>query len=176
MRLIDVLPCPTSPMEVTASDTWTDVEVSLRQNLPSDFKEFVRSYGTGCIDNFLWVFNPFSANPHLNLLHQLEPRLNAEREIRDKFPHLVPFALFPERGGLLPFGASDNGDVLFWLTEGVPDQWAVVVCESRGDEYSRFNCTMTEFLAGILNRTLKCEVFPNDFPSLRPQFEPRVFP
>lgn len=32
-----------------------------------------------------------------------------------------------ELGGLLPWGATSNGDLLCWLTDGDPDTWPTVV-------------------------------------------------
>ena len=37
--------------------------------------------------------------------------------------------------GLLPWGYTDNCDELYWLTDGEPDGWKIVVHESRAPEY-----------------------------------------
>jgi hypothetical protein len=84
----------------------------------------------------------------------------------------VPYPLFPEPGGLLPFGIDDNGDGLYWLTTGEPDQWSIVVNESRAPEYEQFDMSVTEFLQEVLSRKTICEIFPSDFPLEEPDFQP----
>jgi hypothetical protein len=140
--------------------------------LPSDYKAFIERYGSGTIDHFLWVLNPFSANKNANLLEQRESILNAVRELKKDWPDQHPYNLFPEPSGLLPFGGSDNGDMVFWLTDGEPDEWRVVVNAARDPEYDRFDCNMTDFLAGILTRRIRSIVFPDGFPSPQPVFDP----
>jgi hypothetical protein len=52
---------------------------------------------------------------------------------------------------------------LFWLTVDQPDQWAVVIKESRSPTYEHFPGSMTEFLQAFLARSLETEIFPDDF-------------
>jgi hypothetical protein len=44
----------------------------------------------------------------------------------------IPFADFPTHGGLLPFGGTDNGDIVSWITGGAPDEWDVFFWEFHG--------------------------------------------
>lgn len=39
---------------------------------------------------------------------------------------MVPYPVFPEPGGLLPFGSFGDVDVLNWLTVGEPEAWPFV--------------------------------------------------
>ena len=86
--------------------------------------------------------------------------LEADREIRDSFPDDVPEALFPEPGGLHPWAGTDNGDRLYWRTEGNPDSWSVVVWESRGPQYEDYALTMSGFLVAWLQGDVRIPMFP----------------
>src|SRR5262245_39190825 len=110
-HLIRVVRPPAQPAEVGSS--WGDVENMAGTRQPKDYKDLVTAFGTGCFDEFLWVFNPFSQNRHLNFFEQLGARLRSLRELQAKWgSEEVSYPLFPEPGGLLPWGASDNGDVM----------------------------------------------------------------
>src|ERR1035437_3681451 len=106
--LLTILPPPPNPVEVPTSGNWNSTEMLLRR-LPGDYKAFVERFGTGSLGGFLWILNPASKNRHLNLLREMEPILNALRELRES-GEPCPYPLHPEPDGLLPFGKSDNGD------------------------------------------------------------------
>jgi hypothetical protein len=167
-----ILPRPVSPSPAASRPDWQAIEKQLCP-LPESYKEFIDHYGLGRIDRFLIVYSPTATDKYLNLSARGQIDLDALRELRSKHgAREVPYALYPEPNGLLPFGIDENGDGLYWLTEGPPDQWPIVVNEGRAPEYVRFDATLTEFLAGILSRTLHCEIFPDDFPSDAPTFTP----
>lgn len=39
--------------------------------LPLDYKKFINKYGTGSINDFIWILNPFSENENLNLIKKV---------------------------------------------------------------------------------------------------------
>jgi hypothetical protein len=152
---------------------WASVEAGVRTALPSDYKRYVDAYGFGRIDRFLWVFHPTTANRHFRLGDEISGQLDALRQVRDEGER-IPYPLFPEDGGILPWGRTDNGDVCYWLRRGSdPDRWIVAVNESRGPDWDEFEGSMTEFLVAVLARRYTCFVFPDSFPSDDPAFEPR---
>ena len=169
-KLTAVLPPPADPAE--NSGDWAAVEKELGTALPRDYKDYIAAYGTGSINGFIWPYNPFTSNRHLRLQDQARAELEGLRGTREKFPDLWPIALFPEKGGFLPWGKTDNGDALHWVTEGAPDQWTVVVTPARDPEFDLHPYDMTEFLARILTRDARCSVFPSKFPTGDPLFTP----
>jgi len=61
-----------------------------------------------------------------------------------------PYPIFPEPGGLLPWGDIRGGGVAFWLTERAdPDGWPVVVTSHECEYWDRFDGTVCEFPIGI---------------------------
>jgi hypothetical protein len=169
-RLEAVLRPPAAPVECQGD--WAAVEEALGTPLPTDYKRYVERYGSGCIDRFLWPCNPFSGNRHLRLQDEVRHQLEGLRGTRAKFPDRWSIPLFPEEGGFLPWGKTDNGDCLHWITRGAPEEWTVVVMPAREPERDPHPCGMTDFLAGILTRRIVCPLFPDAFPGHDPSFEP----
>lgn len=158
-----------SEQVVENSGNWSKVEQELGIELPVDYERFIKTFGSVYIDEFIVILNPFSSNPNLDLTARgkviLEAYGSFENE-ESKYPY------FPEKGGLLPFGMTDNGDVLFWKTEGKPHEWTIVVNASREALYDEFDENITSFLTRILKRELVCAIFPQDFPSESPEIVP----
>lgn len=62
---------------------------------PDDYKEFISTYGTGSIDNFLWILNPFSKNININFFDDMKHFQWAYRELKSEFPENYPRPPFP---------------------------------------------------------------------------------
>lgn len=166
-QLHQILTPPLSPVEGgTSSDndmvTWSDIEKQLGTKLPGDYKSFIRTFGTGSIGSFLWVFNPFSKNPHLNLLNQRKAQLDNLRILHDQYGIECPYPLNAEDGGLLPWGITDNGDTLFWKSQNNSEQWSVVLHEARGPDYEEYAINMTTFLYDLITGLLHSNIIARD--------------
>ena len=171
-ELLRLLPAPEFPEESTSRSNWSVVEADLQCRLPSDYKELVEIYGSGCFDGFLWVLNPFSGNPNIELRSQVSTRLNALRSLKMDFGEEIPFPLYPQVGGLIPWAFTDNGDVLYWITgESVAD-WPVAVNAGRESDWRQYELSSSGFLVALFDRQLRVDIFPEDFPSRYPAFTP----
>jgi SMI1-KNR4 cell-wall len=162
-RLRSIVPPPAEPLEAGAPDQWPRVEAELGTRLPDDFKRFTELYGSGKFDDFLYLLNPFAADPAGNLVAARDTMLAAYAETRAKFPDRLPLPPYPEPGGLLPLGRSDNGNELYWLTEGEPSSWAVVAFAGRSTRHEIHRHPVTRFLALLLSGALETKVFPDSF-------------
>lgn len=69
-----------------------------------------------------------------------------------------------EAGGLLPWGFTDNGDELYWLTQEDSSSWTIVVYESCSSDYHEYPMSMVDFLYEIVSGNMVCGAFPEDFP------------
>lgn len=157
--LIKVLAPPINPFEAF-SGPWEPIEAELGVGLPQDYKDFIRLYGSGYFLQFLGVYVPRSRNPHLRLQRVARvvcEGLSSLTPLEDP-----PYPYWPARGGLLPFGGTDNGDDLFWLTRGAPDDWKVVVQDRGFDRFETFDCDLSEFIAGLVTGEIQPEEFPED--------------
>ena len=58
----------------------------------------------------------------------------------------IPYALFPEEEGIIPFGMTDNGDVLFWGAGSTSRN--IIINEARSDEWENFYISFVDFIFG----------------------------
>ena len=158
-RLREIAPPPAEPLEPGVPERWPEVEAALGTALPADFKAFTELYGSGKFDDLLYLLNPFARDQAGNLVHEKDAMLAAYAETRAKFPKRLPLPPFPEPGGLLPLGRSDNGNELYWLTEGEPDAWGVVAFGGRSTRHEVHRHPVTGFLARLLAGELDTHVF-----------------
>ncbi|WP_020475356.1 SMI1/KNR4 family protein [Zavarzinella formosa] len=166
-ELVSFIPPPTSPLEVGDQSTWSSIEAELGSPLPSDYRDFVSTYGTGLLANLINVFNPFSRGEYRNLLQSTKRILDIARTLKIIMPERMPYAIFPEIGGMLPWATDENGNWYFWLTEGSPDEWPVIAGNSRDVDFQRFDIPMTTFLAKALKRKITCKFWASDYPTLK---------
>lgn len=124
---------------------WASVERALGTRLPADYKAFADAYPAIFVNEYLRVSHPSSSNPAYNLLQDAQVRTNSLRELTAEFPDMYPHPVYPEPGGLLCWGNNVNREQCYWLTEGDPDGWRVVVGEEE-DVTWRFDGNFTEFL------------------------------
>jgi len=163
-RLRALAPPPDKPLEAGAADQWPTIEAQLGTALPEDYKAFTNLYGSGKFDDFLYLFNPFAApDSGGNLITERDGVLAAYTETRSKFPDRFPLPPFPEPGGLLPLGRTDNGNDLYWVAEGDPSGWRIALFDARGTRYELHPPTVTGFLAGLLSGELHTTLLPAGF-------------
>ena len=156
--ILKIIEPPPTPSEAGDIDGWKRVEEIMKTKLPIDYKQYISTYGTGCICEFLWPLNPFSKNKYLNLMAKSEAELNSLRDLKKMDFQECPYPLFPDSGGILTWGVTDNGDVLFWLTQGEPDKWITVINESRSPVYEEFDRTMTQFISDLIRGQIRSNI------------------
>lgn len=120
----------TPPTQPRCSDgPWEEIENELGISLPTDYKDFIATYGTGSIQRFLRIWNfadlrgnrtPFESISLITSQYELDGN--------DGLP--IEFKKFPNRGGLIPFASTDDGCYLNWHTEGDSDEWSVVAYDA----------------------------------------------
>ncbi len=160
-RLRAIVPPPPEPVEAGRAEEWPAVEAALGTALPDDYKRFTEQYGSGKFDDFLYLFNPFApAGQDGNLLYEKDAVLAAYTETRAKFPDRLPWPPFPEAGGVLPLGRSDNGDELYWVTDPVPADWTVALVEARAASHELHRTPVTGFLADLVGGALQTQILP----------------
>jgi hypothetical protein len=142
---------PKKPLEAGTAKKWDAIEKELGTELPADYREFITTYGTGLFAGFYRVLNPFAKDPYSNLVIAAQEMGDQLRE----YPDDVDYPVFPEAGGLLYFANDENGNTYYWLTKGTPDKWTVVQREERGEGFKAQKCSMSKFLAGVLNKKIK---------------------
>src|SRR5262249_22550832 len=120
---------------------------------PDDFRDFIFAYGSGALADFFYVFNPFSADV-TGGLPGIRNHCDVLRMHKGDDEDHVPFPIFPETGGLLPWGSDANGNGYCWLTKGNPAQWVTLRNQESCAPWKRFRYPITTFLAKVLGNKL----------------------
>src|SRR5262249_7954133 len=98
-RLIEIVPPPMSPVAPGSPGDWARVETELGVGLPSDFKEYIATYGAGKWASFFGIYDPFYVGKHPEMHASwrdwTQTRLGALDEFRKKIPEsTAPFKMF----------------------------------------------------------------------------------
>jgi hypothetical protein len=164
--LMAVIPPPVEP-SCAFLGPWEPIEAELGTALPPDYKDLVRVYGSGYYMEFFGIKVPRCPNPNSRLETQV-PILCATFFDRDE----LVYPLWPDPGGLVPFGCTDNGDILFWLPRGAPEDWGVAVWDRGLWKFETFECDLTVFIAGLATGEIIPEAFPEDLVTSDFPFQP----
>jgi hypothetical protein len=163
--LVKLIGLPAKPVDAVPADSpaWRDVEFRLSLEFPVDYKHLIAKLGTGSFADFLHVLNPFSSNHNLHLERAAHRILGATHEIRRSSPDDIPFAIFPETCGLFPWAITDNGDTLFWLTEGPSAWWPIVILQARAPEHEHHMLGASAVLSRFLRGTIVSKILLDPF-------------
>ena len=61
---------------------------------------------------------------------------------------------------MLPLGRTDNGDELYWVTQGDPDGWPVALLEARTALQELHAMPVTGLLAALAANQLPSRILP----------------
>jgi hypothetical protein len=133
------------------------VERDLGIPLPPDLYEFARVYGTGWFgtaeySGLVQIFNPFSAKFVETVTGDAETFRELKQAVGDDY---IPYGIFPEQPGLLSLGYGQDRRDLFWLTEGEPKDWPILV-RAPEHKFKRFDMHLAEFLVKLFNGEINC--------------------
>jgi hypothetical protein len=168
-RLAEFLPAPTEP---PTTPNWNVAEESLHATLPTDYRELIEAYGGGLVDDYLLLLEPGCPNDVYDLL-----KISAEREeandalweYEDK-----PVEMETEGNRLVCWATTDNGEYLYWLIQpgDTPASRPILINSESGEEWERYDMTVTQFLTGVLNGELHTDIFFDRFPLPSHEFRP----
>lgn len=156
-QIVDLAPEPKVRID------WERVESKLGRRLPSDYKAFAERFGPGDFDGSIFVAVPRGFGPRLDFFGELERSIEILRSLAaDGIP--VPYPLYPEKGGLISWGSTIEGEVLYWRTDDAdPDRWPVILHAHRTDDWLEFQGSATHFLYALLTGETAVPVLPDGF-------------
>ncbi|MEU6743019.1 SMI1/KNR4 family protein [Streptosporangium sandarakinum] len=166
--LMEIIGPPTKP--ASAVD-WAAIEAETGLVFPSDYKAWAARYADIQLNGFLYVNRPYGdgaareygihrTGQLRSLIEEWDTIDLVDDEGRET--EVPPFPLYPESGGVYPWGSTDNGDYLLWLTGPDPEQWTIVITD--GKTWWHYPGSLMDFLVGIMSRKVRCPLFPEDFP------------
>lgn len=156
-----VIKVPESPCNNGNKADWEEFENKEIQIFPDDYKAFINTYGSGVINNFIWILNPFEKNENINFFKKSKEMLDAYSELKQMFPNDYVYDVYPQSKGLLPCGVTDNGDEIYWKTDQHINDWKIIVYDSSAESYE-YDMSLIEFLYKICIKEIMCEAFPDD--------------
>lgn len=157
--LVKIIAPPRQPKGVGTLDQWKQTESELGFEFPPDFKNLIFTYGDGGFAEFLWTYNPFLPD-YRNTISMV---VSAYRELIKARPRpkSIVYALYPDEGGIFPWGRTDNGDTFYWQFCGSKNL-RTILYDGRHSEHEVFDLDCTDFLACILANTLRTKILPRD--------------
>jgi hypothetical protein len=150
---------------------WPAIESSLGGlSLPRDYRAFVETFPPGVVDDRIRVIRPGDVHsPRTEYLGYYAYRMNDMRQRRAGGHGRYPYTIFPEPGGVLPWGEGANGELYFSLTGASDaDAWTVVWPDRDEREWRAFPGSMCEFLIGVVTGKVDVPAFPPEPAGFRP--------
>ncbi|PIB09021.1 hypothetical protein B1C81_12260 [Streptomyces sp. HG99] len=164
--------CP-PPME--SGKSRSDPSEQTVRNIPGSHHNLVRTYGTGCFDEFLWIFATGADNVNLDIdaatsTTQSTLGLKDAPTLREALSrhHTTP-------EDLIQWGVTDNGDSLLWIPDGDPAGWPTAVIQAGQLDFAISPRSSTGVVLDLLTGALRLRFFPDDFPSSHPEFSPNPY-
>jgi hypothetical protein len=132
---------------------WPAVEASLSLTLPDDYKALAETFPEGSFQGFISLIRPGDFGESTSeFLGYYAHRLDDMRRWREDDPQRFPLPIFPEPGGLLPWGKSHRGDIFFWLTgNDDPNTWPVITTDIDVSYWSTFSNAVCSFLVEVVS-------------------------
>jgi hypothetical protein len=160
------------PAALERSWDWEVVEAELRTALPTDYRELVEAYGGGLLDEYLLLLEPGCPNDVYDLV-----KISAEREeANDSMWQFEDRPAEMESGGnrLICWATTDNGEYLYWLVQPAdnPDSRPTLVNSESGEDWERYDMTVTQFLTAVLTGEIRSEILWDRFPLPAHEFRP----
>ncbi len=168
-ELTSVIPPPSRPRITMADSDWIQLFQQIGTRLPGDFVQTYKAYGDGyfyskthCMSANLGLYAGAMCQP---FFPHVPRRLSALRIIKEKRPKCVPFPLYWEPGGLLPWARATNDTDLCWRVRGeLVDNWQVVVLRAGKGEFETYEMSAIQFLARAIKGTIASNLLPKGFP------------
>lgn len=159
---------------------WNVVESELGAPLPPDYKAIVGRFPRGLFRGLVRVSRPGDPDyPKTDFLGFNRHRLDDLRTARESGDAPLQYPIFPEPGGLLPWGFGVRDEHFFWATrDRDPAQWTVVVSDASFTRWSEFGGGIAEFLVELASGRWDASPFGADLTGEAPFVveEPPVSP
>jgi hypothetical protein len=133
--------------------SWEEVESAVGLRLPSDFKRLMSQFPSGAFAERYYVYSPVQSRVVLREFQQDRfDALSGLDEIREERDNGLPYPLYPEPDGLLPWGRGDE-HIYFWKVDDVnnPDKWTVIFGERLGFDWGEYPGPMASFLLDVID-------------------------
>lgn len=133
--------------------TWDEVESILGVAMPSDFKKLMARFPSGVFGERFYVYSPVQdAAAFDEFRNDWREDLDWLIELRDSGQQIIPYPVYPERGGLIPWGTGDE-HVFYWKTtahDGDSDGWSIAYADRFAQDWGEYSGDMTSFMRDVI--------------------------
>lgn len=136
---------------------WDVVERTLNVSLPAEYKELLALFPPGTfnaprlVDGSVTVQPPYQVDGKPDQLYQFETEMAELRDWQAAHPADVPWPVFPEPGGMIPWARSGRTCLLWARDSPDPDQWTVVISNGGIWRYDENSPVTEEFDVGAVD-------------------------
>ncbi|MCF2860201.1 SMI1/KNR4 family protein [Pseudoalteromonas sp. SMS1] len=128
---------------------FSKIEKSLKSTLPLDYKVLCETFADGFFLDRIRLLSPQMDGGQEKVNYEIASKLKLMEVNRKDFPEFYNYCLFPEPKGLLTFALSDNGEYIFWVCNGRPEDWTIAVMSEDGHDLEFYNNNLIGFLIGL---------------------------
>ena len=187
-RLTEAVPPPQQPLETSGPLSSVNFADGREVVFPPDYLRLINAYGSGDfysdedygdgpIGDLVYLMNPFAPSYQNRLKQESEFLQGYKNSEGDKY---IPYDVYPQTPGILPWGWCEGRKNYFWLTEGPPQEWPVLVMYDL-EIWTRFDMPMVVFLEQLFFGEIDCSFigWPDESSQRDPSqiaFRPRVPP
>ncbi|MGW1808902.1 hypothetical protein [Streptomyces sp. NPDC002078] len=85
-----------------------------------------------------------------------------------------PAELEDDSARLICWATTDSGEYLYWLVRpgDDPDSRTIMINDESGEDWERYNMTVTRFLTAVLSGEIHSEILWDKFPLPQHEFRP----
>ena len=150
-RLRKLVPPPTSAPHTD----WHTVERALGFRLPTDYKEFIDTYGGSRWEDYLYVMAPGCPDASYDLFEWKDWQAEEMEELWQFEPK--PAELEEAGARIVPWATTGNGEMLYWLIRPgrQPDDWTILINDGRTPMWEHVPHSCTQFLSYALSGELR---------------------
>jgi hypothetical protein len=126
--------------------TWAEAEAAVGFRFPADYRELLSTFPSGAFGERFYLYSPVAGPAHLE--HFLDTRQMC-LDVLAAANEDEPLRLFPEPGGLIPWGRGDEHEYCWDTSAGEsPDDWTVTF--HFREESGAYPGNASSFLADVL--------------------------
>jgi len=146
-RLCELVAPPTTPLYNRGD--WQEVERALGMRLPEDYKLLVETFGQGgfvgqAYCSGLLISSYLGGRP-------VERATGAGAYLRSIDG--LPYAVYPDKPGLLGFGSYGDKDTITWNTTGPAGEWLVVYHDPETGFHEVRDMGALQFVVSVLEES-----------------------
>ncbi|MGO1056939.1 SMI1/KNR4 family protein [Crossiella sp. CA198] len=145
---------------VSAFQDWQTVEDALGVRLPGDYKMFMERFSSGLFRGLVGLDNPIEGEWAWDGFRwDFFDTLDRARAWRDHDPEVLPHPIFPEPGGVIPWGGTNANHRFFWLPlSDDPDEWIVVFSTADFGQWGEFPGGMSKFVLELVSGDFRSQL------------------